>query len=240
VPPSTTAGLVLTVSEEAWQGDAQYLVIVDNVQLGGIRTATASYSAGLTEQVSLGSLNAGLHTIGISFINDAYGGSAGTDRNLYVSGASYNGQTISSSSATLLSNGTATFQVTAGATPAPSAATTSTLTLNMAEDAWQDDAQFTVKIDGTQMGGTYTATAPHVSGASQAFTIAGIAESFSPHDIAISFLNDAFGGTVATDRNLYVNSLQFDGVTVAGSTNVVMNSTGTRHFTALAPAGWTD
>jgi hypothetical protein len=27
---------------------------------------------------------------------------------------------------------------------------------------------------------------------------------------------------------------------VAGSTNVVMNSTGTKHFTALAPAGWTD
>jgi hypothetical protein len=239
-PPVTTAGLVIGISEDAWQGDAQYVIDIDSVQLGGIHTATASYSAGQLEQVSLGSLSAGLHTVGIRFINDAYGGSGDTDRNLYVGGASYNGQTIPGGTARLLSNGAASFQVTAGAAPVTtSTAITSTLTLNISEDSWQGDAQFTVKVDGIQKGGTYTATAPHVSGASQAFTIAGIAENFSPHDIAVSFLNDAFGGTVATDRNLYVNSLQFDGVTVAGSTNVVMNSAGIKHFTALTPTGWT-
>jgi hypothetical protein len=65
-------------------------VTVDNVQSGGARTATASHAAGQAEQVSLGTLTGGLHTIGMRFINDAYGGS-GADRNVYVTSVSYDG-----------------------------------------------------------------------------------------------------------------------------------------------------
>ncbi len=113
----------------------------------------------------------------------------------------------------------------------------STLTLNMSEDAWQGDAQFTVKVDGIQIGGVYTATASHAAGQSQAVVIRGIPESMSPHDIAISFINDAWGGTASTDRNLYVNSMQFDRQSVAGGTAALF-SNGVQHFTALAPANW--
>jgi len=30
------------------------------------------------------------------------------------------------------------------------------------------------------------------------------------HDVAVTFLNDAYGGTSSTDRNLYVNAIDLD------------------------------
>jgi hypothetical protein len=122
----------------------------------------------------------------------------------------------------------------AGTTAAP---ITSKLVLNVSEDAYLGDAQFAVAVDGKAMG-TYTATASHAAGQSQAITITGIAESFTPHDVAVTFLNDAGGGTTSADRNLYVNSIQFDGQTVPGATAALL-SAGTDHFTAIAPAHWT-
>ena len=237
-PPVTTpptGGFTLGISEDAWNGNAQYTVSVDGNQVGGVRTASASHAAGQSEQVSLGTLSAGLHNVSVSFINDAYGGSAVTDRNLYLTGATNNGQAVAGSTATLLSNGAASFQVL----PSVAAVSpTSTLTLHMSEDAYLGNAQFSVAIDGKQMGGNYAATASHGAGQSTAFVISGITETFSPHDIAVSFLNDAYGGSAATDRNLYIDSMQFDRGTVAGSAGVTMLSTGTQHFTAIAPAGW--
>ena len=87
----------------------------------------------------------------------------------------------------------------------------------MSEDAYLGDAQFTIAVDGYQMGGIYTATALHNAGQSEAITLTGIPENFNPHDIAVTFLNDAYAGTHATDRNLYVNSIQIDGKTAPGS-----------------------
>ena len=157
---SASSGLVVNVAEDAWQGDAQFTVTVDGRQVGGTYTATASHGAGQSQAVTIGgSLAGGAHTIGVSFVNDSYGGTASTDRNLYVTGASYNGAAISGAATTLYSNGTDTFGVTAPAL-------TSTAVLNVSEDAWQGDAQFTVAVDGKQYGGTYTATASHAAGQS--------------------------------------------------------------------------
>ena len=242
-PPAATGaaapatGLVVNVSEDAWNGDAQFTVTVDGKQVGGTYSATASHASGATQAVSVGTLAAGSHQVGISFINDAYGGTAATDRNLYVAGATYNGQAIGGSSAALYVNRTSSFGVTVPAA-APAAPVTSTAVVNVSEDAYLGDAQFTVAVDGKQMGGTYTATALHNAGQTQAITVAGIAESFTPHDIAITFLNDAYGGSAATDRNLYVSSIRFDNQAVAGS-SATMFDAGTKHFTAAAPSGWT-
>ena len=76
-----------------------------------------------------------------------------------------------------------------------------TLVLNLSEDAYKGDAQFTVSVDGAQLGGTQTVTASHGAGQSQAFTFKGNFGS-GKHTVAVSFLNDAWGGTAATDRNL--------------------------------------
>ena len=235
LPVAVPAGLVVSVSEDAWQGDAQFTISVDGQQVGGVHAATASHALGNSQDFAVGTtLGAGAHQVGISFINDAWGGTPTTDRNLYLTGATLDGGVVAGSMATLYSNGTASFGVAARA-PAPAAP--STLTLNVSEDAWQGDAQFIVRVDGRQQGGTYTATASHAAGQSQAITIANIVESLTPHDIAVSFINDAYGGTVTTDRNLYVNSIQFDRQAVAGA-SAAMFSNGTQHFTATAPANW--
>ena len=176
--PSTPT-LVLDVSEDAWQGDAQFTVTVDGQQVGGTYTATASHSAGQTQAISIPtSLSPGQHNIGVNFLNDAYAG-PGADRNLYVDGATYNGTPIANSNLALMSGGTQNFNVAVPSAPSTTVTSTTSvavpstpaLVLDVSEDAWQGDAQFTVSVDGQQVGGTYTATASHSAGQTQAISI---------------------------------------------------------------------
>ena len=151
------------------------------------------------------------------------------------------GATSASTSATTATTTTSTTPATSGATvpPANAAITpiTSTMVLNMSEDAWNGNAQFIVAIDGKPVGGPYTVTASHASGQNQAITISNIAENFQPHNIAVSFINDAYGGTPATDRNLYLSSIQFDGITVPAS-SAAFYADATKTITASAPVHW--
>src|SRR3954469_11113142 len=88
--------LVLKISEDAYQGDAQYTVSVDGVQIGGTLTAHASHAAGQDDAVTVhGDWGAGNHSVSVNFFNDAWGGTSSTDRNLYVDAATYNGAPVS-------------------------------------------------------------------------------------------------------------------------------------------------
>ncbi len=111
--------LVLNISEDAWQGDAQYTISIDGQQLGGTRTATASHATGQTEAVPVDTaLTPGPHSVVVNFLNDAYGGTPATDRNLYVDGLVLNGAVVPNQSAVLLSAGPAPLSLTV---PAPTA-----------------------------------------------------------------------------------------------------------------------
>ena len=76
-PPTVMIGsgsdtLALKVSEDAWQGNAQFIVSVDGQQIGGTQTATASHAAGQTQIFNVkGKFAAGNHTATVSFLNDA-------------------------------------------------------------------------------------------------------------------------------------------------------------------------
>ena len=132
--PATGSGadtLVVSASEDAWQGDAQFTVSVDGVQVGGVQTVTASHAAGASQDFTFnGNWGTGAHQVGVTFLNDAYAGTPATDRNLYVGGITYDGTALANSGATLWSNGTATASTgtastgttaAAPATPAPAA-----------------------------------------------------------------------------------------------------------------------
>jgi hypothetical protein len=97
-----TSSLTLHVSEDAWNGDAQFVVTVDGNQVGGVQTATASHSAGQVQDVTLtGDFgSAGPGSVGVHFLNDAWGGTADADRNLYVQGLDVNGTHIDGNAAT--------------------------------------------------------------------------------------------------------------------------------------------
>ena len=45
------------------------------------------------------------------------------------------------------------------------------LVLQISQDAYQGNAQYTVKVDGVQLGGTFTASAWHSSGKSDTLTL---------------------------------------------------------------------
>ena len=230
-PAQTTAApvadsLVLMVAEDAWQGNAQFTVQIDGATIGGVQTATASHAAGASQAVTLtGNFGAGAHTVGVTFINDAYAG-PGQDRNLYVNGATLDGQASSSGPAALDWNSQANFSFAAPAS-GTSGQGPDTLVLNLSEDAYAGNAQFLVAVDGNTLGGAQAVTASHAAGQTQAFTFMG---SFGAglHDLAVSFINDAYGGP-GQDRNLYVASANLDGTHYA-SASAPLWSNGTVHF----------
>ena len=115
--------------------------------------------------------------------------------------------------------------VTAVATP---------LTLHLTEDAWQGDAQYAVAIDGTMLVADGTVTALNGSGQSQTVNLSALL-SAGTHDVAISFLNDAYGGSSSTDRNLYVKGIDVNSTPVAGA-SATLDSTGTSHFQIVVPS----
>ena len=226
----TTSGdtLVINVSEDAWQGDAQFVVTIDGTQVGGTYTATASHAAKQSQAITLStSLSAGPHEVALNYINDSYGGSASADRNLYLDSATLNGNTIFGSTATLKWDGTAEFNT-------GTAAKTNTMFLLMSEQAFQGaDAQFTVSVDGTQLGGVYTATAAHSAGNPEGFSFQGIPGFGSAHDLAITFLNPSAGASASGGRSLTVDAIKFNEQTVPGATATIYNGTAD-HFTLPA------
>lgn len=104
------------------------------------------------------------------------------------------------------------------------------LVLQVSEDAFGGNAQFTISIDGVQQGGVQSATAGHELGETQAFTVKGDFGA-SAHTVSVDFLNDN-GNQGLTDRNLYVTGATIDGVAVPGATlNEYANGPGTFQFT---------
>jgi beta-glucanase (GH16 family) len=95
--------LALTMSEDAWLGDATFTISVDGQQIGGTLTALAAH--GGTGQVFTvkGNFGLGLHSVRINFTNDAYGGTGDTDRNLYIDRATFNGIALPGSTVAVIS-----------------------------------------------------------------------------------------------------------------------------------------
>ena len=71
-----------------------------------------------------------------------------------------------------------------------------------------------------QLGGTFTTTALHAFGTSQTFTFMGD-WGVGAHTVTVNFLNDAYAGTPATDRNLYVNGISYDGTNTNQSAAII-------------------
>ena len=77
-------------------------------------------------------------------------------------------------------------------------------------------------------------TALNGSGQSQAVNVSALL-SAGKHDVAVSFLNDAWGGTPSTDRNLYVKGIDVNGTPASGA-SAALFSNGTTHFQIVVPS----
>ena len=223
---------MLKLSEDAYQGDAQYTVSVDGQQVGGTLTAHSSHAAGQDDVVTvLGTWSAGAHSVSVNFLNDAYGGSPSADRNLYVDGATIDGATVPNSSLQLLSGGAQSFAFQeAAATPTPTASTPSSasssamtagsgpdrLDLKLNEFVYKSDAQFTVSIDGKQVGDVFTTHAAYTAGQNDVFSLLGDWGT-GIHSASINVLSNPADPA----RQVFINGATYDGSSVSGSTYAV-------------------
>ncbi len=105
-----------------------------------------------------------------------------------------------------------------------------TLVLQISENAYANgdgtsdaagDAMFTVSVDGQQVGGTFTTRASHSAGQDQTFSLSG---DWTPmqHTVTVNFLNGASNPAApdangSDERNLYVNSVTYDGANTSQS-----------------------
>ena len=210
--------LNLGITEDAWRGNAQYTVSIDGQQVGDPLTAAAAHGTTPQDISVHGSLAPGLHVVTVDFLNDAWGGTPDTDRNLYVESLALNGQKLPGA-APLTSAGPVDFSFrVAPASPVSAVSIGSgpdTLDLGISEDAWLGDAQYTVSVDGQQVGGIQTAAAAHGT-TPQDVTVHGTFGQGN-HAVTVDFLNDAWGGTPDTDRNLYVDNLALNGQPLSGA-----------------------
>lgn len=221
----------LAISEDAYQGDAQFTVSVNGTPIGGVQTALASHAAGQDQIFALhGDFGTGPRTVTVNFLNDQYDGTAQTDRNLYVDRIDNSG-VASFPNAGLYNNGPQNFLLPPLIQPVTVGTGPDRIDLNISEDAYAanggTDALFTIAVDGTQVGGVQTAIAAHGAGQTQDFALLGNFGS-GPHNVSISFVNDAYGGTAATDRNLYVDSVSRGGV--SQSLQAALYNNGTQSF----------
>ncbi len=272
---SGSDSITLNMAEDQALGvDAEFTVNVDGKQIGGVQTVTASQASGQTQAFTFaGNWAPGSHDVTVTFANNfIYPGLSG-DRNLYVDGVSYDGQSVSSGRTAIYNSplfppnstvgnvdGNAVFKIndttsvpsnaasTPTTTPGPVSVGSGadTLVLKMAEDAYQGDAQFTVSVDGKQVGGTQTTSAIVGQGQAQEFDVHGNFGSGS-HDVSVNFLNDKIGafypGTQwavdTTDRNLYVMGASLNGGAPASGTPWELSSSGSKDFTVTAGSGST-
>jgi hypothetical protein len=102
---------VLALSEDAYNGNAQFIAKMDGKQLGAAQSVTALNSAGKTQSFTFsGTWGAGPHKVEVDFINDAFAG-PGKDRNLTVDQVTYDGKAAMTQPSTLWSNGGVTIAV---------------------------------------------------------------------------------------------------------------------------------
>ncbi len=213
--------LVLKISQDAYQGSAQYTVSVDGKQVGGTLTASSLRSSGASDTLTVkGDWGPGEHKVEVRFLNDAWGGTAATDRNLYVDGATYNGKAVESAAQAIESDWKPGAFAFAEAPEVPVVGPDA-LVLKVSQDAYQGSAQYTVSVDGQQVGGTYTASASHAAGQSDTLTLRGDWAA-GAHRVEVRFLNDKWDGTAATDRNLYVDAATYNGQAVPGAAKALM------------------
>lgn len=147
------------------------------------------------------------------------------------------GSTVTTQVALAVSEGSAvttanTSIITTAATPP-----VSNITVDLSEDAYNGDAQGYITIDGAQLGGLQTITASHALGDSDQLTFTGNFGT-GPQNVSVQFTNDAYGGTSALDRNLYVDSIALNGQ-VAPNSAAPLYSDGTANFTLNPPGGAT-
>jgi predicted Zn-dependent protease len=215
---NTTSTGVIGQTNLRWDGNGN--MVPDEIVRLEDPSQLALNSAGGSNFSYAGTM-ATLEQVALHEIGHALGLAHSTDPNAVMY------PTVGASNQTLDASDIAGIQALYGA-PAPNSPPIDTLVLQLSEDAWRGNAQFIVSVDGHQLGSAQSVTASHAAGQVQNFSFQG-AFGPGPHNVAISFINDAWGGTSSTDRNLYVNAIDYNGTPLAKA-SAALYTNSTVHF----------
>ncbi len=220
--------LTLRIAQDYWRSDAKYVVFVNGQAYGGVLTASSLRDSGFTDTVTLRGDWGRDNTLEVRFLNDAWGGSPDKDRNLIVSGLTLNGEELEGMSVVRGTNGSQFFAVTKPIAPQSLSfgSGPDTLVLKVAQDFWRGPAQFTVSVDGQQIGGVLTAAALRTHEQADTITLRG--NWGDTVRLTVDFLNDASMGQSTADRNLHLESVALNGVDLGVSATLAIN--GARSF----------
>src|SRR6266446_5254018 len=246
--------VTVVVSGDAYLGSPQLALMVNGQQVG-TATVTASHSSGQWQTLTFSvAMPATFQTIGVSFLNDAYGGSPTLDRNLYVdhivvSGVTLNpqqglfkdtaGDPASTGTSALLTSGTLSWS-TAQLSQQPITAANQTsqtdavhaVTVNLLANAVDpnpgetatDVFHYTIS-NGKGLISTATETVT-ITGIEQPITAANqTAQTDAAHAVTVNLLANAI------DPNLG-DTLTVTGIDLTGTKgSVVLNTNGTASYT---------
>ncbi len=98
-PASSVDTIVVKAATQSWNGDAQFRLLADGKPVGAVQTVTTDLGQGWQAFTFRADLSDATKTLGIEFLNDAWGGGADKDRNLHVDAILVNGvkETLASS-----------------------------------------------------------------------------------------------------------------------------------------------
>ncbi|WP_296309824.1 carbohydrate-binding domain-containing protein [Pseudomonas sp.] len=249
----TDVNIYLRVSEDAWQGHAQFAVSIDGQPIGDVFTTTAAKADGASDLLHIvGRWAEGLHSLTVDFLNDAYGGSTTTDRNLYINGGTAGVLEIpKAKDVALLSNGhidipfeiqgigNKFFPGQVGYSVINFGGGPDHLIVSMSQD-WAPpegpdygSALATIRVDGVVAAADLFAAAQHTltGGPSPNQNVWDISGNWGdgPHTVSVEFTNDTYNPETGYDRNLYISSVEYNGVKAASS-EVALFSNGSVDF----------
>ena len=218
--------LALLTSERGQPAGAQFVLDVNGQQVGGVQTTAADFTAGQTQEFDLlGDYSAATNDVSITYLN-------ASNSLLLLDSAALDGTALPGSSLVLSNDGTESLSF-AGSSLTPPGTTTigsgpDALTLDLSQRAEPAGAQFTVAVDGTQIGGTQTVTANSAAGQTEELDVLGNFAPGSSHTATITYLN-------ANNSLLLLDQAAINGSTIAGGSAVFSNN-GSLGFSFAAPA----
>lgn len=196
------------LTEDFYNGHAQYQVVVNGERLGFPQTIYSDRDTDQHDTLNV-LLGEGNYYVSLRFLNDDWGGSADTDRNMYINSVKIDGADLRQSAGLFSNDEFFSTNI--------STLSMHTASFTLSQDTYGEASQFIFLVDGQQSGAVNTVTVDHDTGRGQSFSVS---LSAGAHDVSIVFLNDAWGGTPETDRNLYVDSVAYDGVRQVGSASL--------------------
>jgi hypothetical protein len=236
---NTTPFIEIEASANLYEGAPLLNILVDGKIVAGQVAITADFTKGERQTLRFTDpafLGAG--EISLRFLNDLWGGSRDTDRNVHIHQVKLPGRTLVNADAVymvggralsalqadgrnmLWTNGTLTFN----AQPKETGPVANELRIVASGDAFEGNPVLRVAVDGVILG-DYEVSALRKDGQTQEFRLT-VGNLLNSGNLDLRMMNDKWGGSKDKDRNLLISEVTLNGTRLNNRTATYDNRTG--------------